>query len=421
MNPTNHSSNLEADFDIPGSKSLTHRALIIAALAEGKSRIRHALLCEDTELTMTALRAFGAKISQDDEILTVSGTGGRLAKNGSEIDLNNSGTSMRLLTSVAALSNGTWTLTGNARMQTRPIDALLVALSDLGAIVRDSNGTGCPPVIIKGGGIKGGRTRISAAKSSQYLSSLLLSSPYAMEDVVIEVIDTVSSWPYVELTLSMMETFGVKIEHRGKKWFRIPAGRGYKAREMTIEGDCSSAAYFWAAAAATGGHVITHNIKPSSLQPDIRFLDILKRMGCDVTLRTNSVAVSGNILSGVNIDMNAMPDQVPTLAVLGALAQGRTTILNVAHLRFKESDRLTDLAGELKKLGVQVNLRKDGLEVEGGGMSAATIDPHQDHRLAMSFAVARLVCPEIEILDPACVSKSFPNFWKLFEKITPKI
>jgi 3-phosphoshikimate 1-carboxyvinyltransferase len=421
MSPTSDKSKLEAEFDIPGSKSLTHRALIIAALAEGRSRIQHALLCDDTVLTMTALRALGATISQDDEILMVSGTGGRLAENGSEIFLDNSGTSMRLLTSVAALSNGSWTLTGNARMETRPIDPLLAALSDLGAVVRDANGTGCPPIKVEGGGIKGGRTRISAAKSSQYLSSLLLSSPFAREDVIIEVIDTVSSWPYVELTLSMMESFGVNIEHRGKKWFRIPAGQGYQAREMTIEGDCSSAAYFWAAAAATGGYVVTRNIKPFSLQPDIHFLDVLKRMGCDVTFGDNWVAVTGNILSSVDEDMNAMPDQVPTLAILAALARGRTTIHNVAHLRYKESDRLIDLTTELRKLGVQVNLREDGLEIEGGALSGGTIDPHQDHRLAMSFAVARLVRPEIEILDPACVSKSFPNFWKLFEKITFKI
>lgn len=414
-----HLSNIRAEFEIPGSKSLTHRALIIASLAEGQSRLHRALLCEDTELTMSALRSLGAKISQEEDVLIVDGTGGRLSENGKEIDLNNSGTSIRLLTSVAALSRGTWILTGNARMQGRPIDALLVALSDLGAVVVDLNGTGCPPVEVQGRGLKGGQTRISAAKSSQYLSSVLLASPYAQDDTIIEVTDKVSSWPYVELTLAMMEAFGVRIERQGKKWFRIVSGQRYKAREMTIEGDCSSAAYFWAAAAATGGNVVTHNIKPFSLQPDFHFLEVLTRMGCEVTMGENCVTVNGNKLNGIDVDMNAMPDQVPTLGVLAALAHGRTIIRNVAHLRYKESDRLGDLAAELGKLGVQVRVREDGLEIEGGGLNRGTIDPHQDHRLVMSFAVARLVRPEIEILDPDCVSKSFPNFWELFKKLTP--
>jgi 3-phosphoshikimate 1-carboxyvinyltransferase len=247
----------------------------------------------------------------------------------------------------------------------------------------------------------------------------LLASPYAQDDTIIEVTDKVSSWPYVELTLAMMEAFGVRIERQGKKWFRIVSGQRYKAREMTIEGDCSSAAYFWAAAAATGGNVVTHNIKPFSLQPDFRFLEVLTRMGCEVTMGENCVTVKGNKLNGIDVDMNTMPDQVPTLGVLAALAHGRTIIRNVAHLRYKESDRLGDLAAELGKLGVDVSVREDGLEIEGGGLNRGTIDPHQDHRLVMSFAVARLVRPEIEILDPDCVSKSFPNFWELFKKLTP--
>jgi len=319
---------------------------------------------------------------------------------------------------VAALSPGTWTLTGSHRMKERPLAPLISALAELGVSVKALNGSGCPPVVIKGGGIPGGKTRISASKSSQYLSSLLITGPYAHKDVTIEVLDRVSSWPYVELTLAMMDSFGVKVERRGREWFRIQAGQRYQAREVAIEGDCSSAAYFWAAAAATGGLVITRNIRPFSIQPDRRFLEVLARMGCEITLGRDWVGVEGEILLGVEEDMNDMPDQVPTLAVLAALAKGRTRIYNVGHLRYKESDRLGDLAAELRKIGARIKVKDDGLEIEGGGLTGGVVDPHQDHRLAMSFAVARLIEPGIEILDKDCVVKSFPNFWDLFEKIS---
>lgn len=414
----NHLHRIKAEFDIPGSKSLTHRALIMAALAEGESRLKHPLLCEDTELTMKALESFGARITPDSGDLIVEGTGGILAKEGREIDLKNSGTSMRLLTTVAALSPGTWTLTGSERMKERPLAPLLTALADLGVSAKALNGSGYPPVRVEGGGIKGGLARISAAKSSQFLSSLLISSPYAENDVTIEVIDSVSSWPYVELTMMMMKAFGVEINRQGRERFEVKAGQRYRAGQLTIEGDCSSAAYFWAAAAATESYIVTRNVKPFSLQPDSRFLDVLARMGCDVTLGGDWVAVEGGPLLGLEVDMNSMPDQVPTLAVLAALAEGRTRIYNVAHLRYKESDRLGDVATELAKIGAEVTVKEDGLEIVGQGLTGAVIDPHGDHRLAMSFAVARLIEPGIEILDPDCVVKSFPNFWELFNKIS---
>lgn len=418
MISVNHTSKVMAEIEIPGSKSLTHRALIISALAEGESRIHRPLICEDTELTIKALMPLGASIRPENGDLVVKGTGGLLAETGPVIDLENSGTSMRLLTSVAALSRGSWVLTGSDRMQARPIGPLLDSLAELGVKTRSIKGTGCPPVEITGGGIPGGKTSISAAKSSQFLSSLLLASPYAEKDVTIEVTDSVSSWPYVELTMMMMREFGVKVEHEGRHWFRIPAGQRYQAGQITIEGDCSSAAYFWAAAAVSRGYVVTRHIKPFSLQPDFGFLDLLSQMGCEITIGSDWVAVQGYSLSGIDIDMNSMPDQVPTLAVLACLARGRTTIRNVAHLHHKESDRLVDLASELKKLGARVEVREDGLDIEGGELGEAVVDPHQDHRLAMCFAVARLIRPGIEILDPDCVSKSFPEFWELFDKLT---
>jgi len=214
-----------------------------------------------------------------------------------------------------------------------------------------------------------------------------------------------------------MRAFGVEIEHEGQGWFKIPARQQYRARDIAIEGDCSSAAYFWAAAAVSRGYVITRHIKPFSLQPDFGFLDVLSLMGCEISYGNDWVAVQGHALSSLDIDMNSMPDQVPTLAVLACVAHGHTTIRNVAHLHHKESDRLVDLAAELKKLGARIEVSEDGLEIEGGELREATVDPHQDHRLAMCFAVARLIEPGIKILDPDCVSKSFPEFWDLFGEL----
>jgi len=417
MNPNNHgyaSGNVLGVVDIPGSKSLTHRALILAALAEGESRLARPLMCEDTRLTLAALKRLGAGIAVEGEDLVVRGTAGRLAGGGGEMDLGNSGTSMRLLASVAALSPGPWTLTGNRRMRERPIAALLEALNALGGRGACLGEAGCPPVRVEGGGLRGGRARVSAKKSSQYLSSLLLTGPYAEQDVIIEVVDEVASWPYVQLTLDMMASFGVTVEQKGRNWFRVPAGQRYIGREMHIEGDCSSAAYFWAAAAVTGRMVVTRHIRPFSRQPDFGFVDLLAAMGCEVSLGQDWVGVQGAPLRGIEVDMNAMPDQVPTLAVCAALATGETVIRNVGHLRYKESDRLGDLAGELTRLGVKARVEQDGLRIEGGGLGPGRVDPHEDHRLAMSFAVAQLVRPEIEILNPDCVGKSFPEFWTLF-------
>lgn len=401
------------EFTIPGSKSLTHRALIIAALAEGQSRVAAPLMCEDTELTKEALVRMGAIIEPDGEDLCVKGTAGKIEAAG-EINLNNSGTSMRLLTSVAALAEGETVLTGNERMRSRPIEELIRALQELGVRVSSFDGGGCPPVRVGGGGIPGGQTHVRAAKSSQYLSSLLLASPYADQDVTIQVVDRVSSWPYVELTLKMMQDFGARIQKKGKNWFQISSGAKYQGRDMVIEGDCSSACYFWAAAVATGREVITHNIKPFSTQPDYGFLDVLARMGASIRLGSNWVGVQGRGLHGIEVDMNSMPDQVPTLAILASMAQGKTLIKNVAHLKYKESNRLGDLALEMRKIGIKVIVREDGLEIFGSRMRPGEIDPHNDHRLAMCFAVASLVEPGIKITNPGCVVKSFPTFWQLF-------
>ena len=414
-------SNINAVVRMPGSKSITHRALITASLADGKSLLKSFLSCEDTLFTLNALKGMGIDITVEGEDVAVSGTGGRFTgpSEKKEIFLGNSGTSYRLLLSVAALAGKEYVFTGNPRMQERPIGDLVSALNSLGADMSYINREGYPPVAVKPSGIKGGRVNIAGNISSQYISSLLLAGPYASEGIEIEITGQLVSRPYVDLTLDVMRTFGVEVTHKDYQHFIISPGRKYAPRIFTIEGDVSSASYVWGAAAITGGMVITENIHPmKTVQGDIAFLDILEQMGCSVGRAEDNVAVTGGRLEGVEADMGGMPDVVPTLAAVALFAEGRTVIRNVHHLRYKESDRIRDTASELRRIGGQVEELEDGLVIHGGHkLSGADIDPHNDHRLAMSLAVAGIKIPGIRITDEHCVDKSFPSFWEMWDKI----
>ncbi|MBN1905452.1 MAG: 3-phosphoshikimate 1-carboxyvinyltransferase [Deltaproteobacteria bacterium] len=414
-------NNLNSTVSIPGSKSLTHRALITAGLADGKSTLRSFLSCEDTLYTASTLQKLGINIDVTGNIAIVHGNGGRFHKPNikQEIDLGNSGTSYRLLLSIAALANGEYLFTGSERMKARPVAYLVNALSSLGVDAGYLEKDGYPPVLINASGIKGGRVKVAGEISSQYISSLLLSGPYAESDVTIEIDGELVSKPYIDLTLDVMASFGVIVEHEDYHVFHVPAGQLYRARELVIEGDVSSASYFWGAAAITGGRVKTENIYPfKTLQGDIGLLKILKQMGCSVTRKDNSVTVNGGRLSGINVDMGAMPDMVPTLAVIALFAEGKTEIVNVPHLRHKESDRIADTANEIRRMGGRIEEKEDGLIIYGGEkLHGAEIDPHNDHRLAMSFAMAGLKIPGIVINNENCVIKSFPTFWELWEAL----
>jgi len=314
---------------------------------------------------------------------------------------------------------GEYIFTGSSRMHSRPVLDLVRALKALGVEAVCTEREGYPPVSIKADGIRGGRVKIPGNVSSQYISSLLLAGPYATKDVEIEVTGKIVSKPYLDLTIDVMSSFGIEVERDNHQYFRISAGKMYQPRKFSIDGDVSSASYFWGAAAVTGGTVITENIHPhDTRQGDIALLDILEEMGCHVQREPDRVIVQGVTLQGVDVDMGAMPDMVPTLAAIALFAAGNTTIRNVPHLRHKESDRIGDMALELRKVGGNIEELEDGIIIHGGEkLLGAEIDPHNDHRLAMSLAITGLRIPGIRIKDEDCVNKSFPTFWEIWETL----
>jgi 3-phosphoshikimate 1-carboxyvinyltransferase len=410
-------SEIDAIISITGSKSVTHRALIIAALAEGQSTLEEFLSCEDTLYTLEALRDMGVDINIDGIKVIVNGTGGDFPYNKKkEIFLGNSGTSYRLLLSTTALGKGEYVLTGAPRMLERPIGDLVAALRTLGVKVECFERDNYPPVSIKAEGIRGGCVKIKGNISSQYLSSLLLAAPYAQNDVAIEVMGELVSKPYIDVTLDVMKSFGVDIENDDYCKFKVSCRNKYRSRRFIVDGDVSAASYFWGAAAITGGTAVTNNIHPfTTRQGDIKLLEIMERMGCRIIRKDNSVTVKGGALRGIDVDMAALPDMVPTLAAVALFADGQTTIRNVAHLRYKESDRIGDTVTEWRKLGGQIKETDDGLIIQGGHeLQGAEVDPHNDHRLAMSIAMAGLKVPGVKIRNENCVDKSFPTFWKLW-------
>jgi 3-phosphoshikimate 1-carboxyvinyltransferase len=304
-------------------------------------------------------------------------------------------------------------------MHTRPVGDLVKALNRLGVEASCIEQDDFPPVSINAKGIPGGRVKIPGGQSSQFVSSLLLSGPYAESDIEIEVTGNLVSRPYVDVTLDVMQSFGIQVNRDGYRYFRVGAGQRYCPSQFKIDGDVSSASYFWGAAAVTGGTVVTENIHPhTTRQGDIALLDIMEEMGCRIERETDRVIVHGGLLSGIEVDMGAIPDMVPTLAAIALFAEGKTTIRNVPHLRHKESDRLGDTVLELRRLGGRVEERGDGLVIHGGeSLTGATTDPHNDHRLAMSLAMVGLRVPGIKIKNENCVEKSFPRFWELWDSL----
>jgi 3-phosphoshikimate 1-carboxyvinyltransferase len=416
---------VDATITVPGSKSITQRALITAALANGESELLGPLASEDTKYTAGALRAMGIDIVERQDGWLVTGASGRIRQPAQDIYLGNNGTATRFLTSVAALGKGRFVITGDERMAARPIQPLMEALQGWGVDIKSIHHTGCPPLAINADGLAGGKTILPEGKSSQYLSSLLLVSPYARQKAELEVTGEVMSKPYVEMTMAVMAAFGVGVAAAEDcSRFEIEPGC-YQARKYQIEGDASNASYFWAAAAVTGGRVTVANVPVPSLQGDAAFAALLARMGCDVEQTGNGITVTGpDELHGITIDMADRPDVVPTLAVVASRARGRTVIKNIAHLRIKECDRLHVMAVELAKLGAGVEERQDSLIIEGIGpglpeMHGAEIETYNDHRIAMSFAVAGLAVPGITVKGEACVAKSFPDFWQRFQLLYP--
>ncbi len=401
----------------PGSKSITNRALVCAALAEGQSILTGALDSEDTQVMIDALRRLGIEVNHAPatRTLRVSGCGGRIPSPGAELYVANSGTSMRFLTALATLGHGKFRIDGIARMRERPIQDLLDALRQLGVEAAGQSPGGRPPVMIHAAGLPGGRATIAGAISSQFLSGLLMAAPYARRPVELMVSGELVSKPYVEMTLAVMRAFGVAAESRGLRQFVVPAGTAYLGREYPIEPDASAASYFFAAAAVTGGRVTIEGLGRDSLQGDVGFCGCLERMGCEVLYKDSSITVSRNLLEplrGIEVDMNAISDTVQTLGVVALFAEGPTTISGVAHIRHKETDRIAALAAELRKLGAQVEEREDGLHIIPGRLHGAEIETYNDHRMAMSLAIAGLVVPGVVIRDPGCTAKTYPRFFE---------
>ena len=408
---------IDAVITLPGSKSFSHRALIAAGLAAGRSTLTNLLRAEDTIYTSQALQQLGCRITWSGESCAVEGTGGSLRVPDSPIYLGESGTSMRFLSAVAALGHGRYVLTGSKRLCQRPIQDLLDALARLGVVAASEHQNGCPPVIVQAQGLAGGPTKVAGAVSSQFLSAILLISPFAARDVEIEVVGELVSRPYVDITLNVMDDFGIAYYRQGYTFFTVPAGQRYQARDYEVEGDASSASYFLGAAAITGGCVTLTNLNPGSCQGDSGFMKVLEQMGCLVESSPAGVVLRGRPLQAMQINMAHMPDLVPTLAVVAAFAQGETVITGVAHLRHKESDRLQAVATELAKMGIAVQETRDGLAIQGGKPHGAIIETYNDHRIAMSFALAGLKTPGVSISNPDCVAKSFPAFWEYFSSL----
>ncbi len=399
----------------PGSKSITNRALVCASLARGRSRLTGVLDSDDTRVMAAGLASLGAGIVADwpSGTIDVVGTHGQLPVHEATIDCSASGTTMRFLSAICGLGHGTYRLDGTARMRQRPIGDLIAALRALGIDAVAQSPGDCPPVIIRSRGMPGGSARVRGDTSSQFASGLALAAPCTAAGMKIAFEGEVVSLPYLDMTRRVMEAFGATCTVTDDGQWQIPS-LGYEPRDYAIEPDASAASYFTAAAAMTGGRVRIEGLGRDSLQGDVAFCDALEQMGCTVTWEHDAVTVSGRAARGIDIDMNAISDTVPTLAVVALLATGQTTIRNVAHVRDKETDRISDLVRELRRLGASIDEHADGLTVSGSttGLHGARVKTYDDHRMAMSLALAGLAVSGVEIEDPRCVGKTFPGYWR---------
>lgn len=410
----------------PGSKSLTNRALICAAFAAGSSTLSGALRSDDTEVMIAALQQIGVVITQSDAGRTLRVEGlprARFERRDTrhELFIGNSGTTVRFLTAALSALGGSFRLHGVPRMHERPIGDLVTALQPVcdGEVICESVG-GCPPVVITTAGWSGERLQVAGNVSSQYLSGLMMAAPISGRQVSVEVVGELVSRPYVEMTAGIIADFGAVCDLRGGSVTpgseslvcEIDGRSGYRGRDYAIEPDASAASYFWAAAAITGGEVTVEGLSAAALQGDVRFVDCLEQMGCRVDRHDDAITVAGpQRLRGIDVDMNTISDTVQTLSVVALFADGPTTIRGVAHNRFKETDRIGDLACELRKLGAEVHETADGLVVTPRPLQAATLETYEDHRMAMSLSLAGLQNSGVRIKDPACTAKTYPDYF----------
>lgn len=394
---------------VPASKSMTNRLLAIAALADGEGVLREPLDSDDAAAMREAVSALGAEVAVEPGRWRVAGQAGRLTAPGGPIDARLSGTTMRFVTAMATLADGPVVVTGAAPLRRRPIAPLVAALGDLGGNVACADGY--PPTESRGGGLRGGQATVDVRQSSQFASAVLLVAPFADDDVEVR-LRGLAADGYVDLTVGALADAGARIvEGPARVWTVRPGG--LRAPEVRVEHDASAACHLHALAAASGGAVTVANAAAGARQPDAGFVDVLAAMGCEVRRDGDALTVQGpDRLAAVDVDLAAMPDQVTSLAVLCALAEGTSTIRGVGVARAHETDRLAALAGELGKLGVAVEEAPERLRITGGtARGPATLETHDDHRLAMAFAALGAALPGVAIADPGCVAKTYPGFW----------
>ncbi|PHM11303.1 3-phosphoshikimate 1-carboxyvinyltransferase [Nostoc sp. 'Peltigera malacea cyanobiont' DB3992] len=408
---------VDATVEIPGSKSLTNRALLVAALAQGDSILENALFSEDSEYFAKCLEQLSIPITLNPNLaqIQIAGRGGEIPAKQADLFVGLSGTTARFISALVALGNGEYRLDGVPRMRERPMGDMLTVLQTGGATVNFEGNSGFMPYTVYSRQFAGGNFRVKANQTSQQLSALLMIAPYAQQDTIFEVEGTFVSQSYIKMTCRLMADFGVEVIQIGDNQFQIKAGQRYQARHYTVEPDASNASYFFAAAAVTGGRVRVKHLTKQSCQGDILWLNVLEQMGCQIKDADDYTEVTGpKQLQGIDIDMNDISDLVQTLGAIAPFASSPITIRNVEHIRYKETDRIKAVVTELRRLGVEVEEFADRLKIQPGPITPAAIETYHDHRMAMAFAVTGLKVPGIVIKDPGCTAKTFPDYFTRF-------
>lgn len=426
LNPITH---VEGEIHLPGSKSLSNRALLLAALAKGTTKVTNLLDSDDIRYMLNALKELGVnyQLSEDKTICEIEGVGGAFdVQDGLALFIGNAGTAMRPLTAALCLKGkreAEVILTGEPRMKERPILHLVDALRQLGATIRYLENEGYPPIAIRNTGLMGGKVKIDGSISSQFLTALLMVAPLAEEDMEIEIIGDLVSKPYIDITLAMMRDFGVSVENQQYQRFIVQGNQHYRSpNHYLVEGDASSASYFLAAGAIKGKAKVT-GIGKNSIQGDRLFADVLEKMGANITWGEDFIQAEKAELQGIDMDMNHIPDAAMTIATTALFAKGETVIRNIYNWRVKETDRLHAMATELRKIGAEVEEGQDFIRIQPLALDKfkfAEIETYNDHRMAMCFALIALSETAVTILDPKCTAKTFPTFFAQFEQISQR-
>ncbi len=418
-----HISKIHGEINIPGSKSISNRALLLAALASGTTRLSNLLDSDDIRYMLKALQELGIsyRLNEDKTICDVDGLGGVI--NSAKLQslyLGNAGTAMRPLCAALTLGQGSFELTGEPRMEERPIKDLVDSLSQLGADIEYQKNDGFPPVKINANGLKGGEVSISGSLSSQFLTALLMAAPLAKSSVDIKVIGDLVSKPYIDITLELMKRFGVDVKNNNYQHFHISTGQKYiSPGDFLVEGDASSASYFLAAAAIKGGSIKVTGVGRKSIQGDTAFADVLEKMGATIEWGDDYIISSVGKLTSINLDLNHIPDAAMTVVTTALFASGTTKISNIYNWRIKETDRLAAMAAELRKVGANVTEGHDYIEITAPAvLKHAEIDTYNDHRMAMCFSLLSFSDAGITINDPDCTAKTFPSYFKQLEALS---